>query len=79
MTGGDPTQLTAETIGAVPEQVAEGTFAFEIDAAHPFAELDLALARSEAGHLRGKLLVTGPRHDRPRPGPQPATACPGRA
>ncbi|GAA4970672.1 NADP-dependent oxidoreductase [Streptomyces hyderabadensis] len=58
--GGDPTRLTAETIGAVLERAAKGTFTVEIDAAYPFEELDRALARSEAGHLRGKLLVTGP-------------------
>ncbi|WP_226030706.1 zinc-binding dehydrogenase [Streptomyces hyderabadensis] len=47
-------------MGAVLERAAKGTFTVEIDAAYPFEELDRALARSEAGHLRGKLLVTGP-------------------
>ncbi|WP_395571798.1 NADP-dependent oxidoreductase [Streptomyces sp. BK79] len=56
---GDPTQLTADTVGTVLNQVAGGTFTVAIDAVHPFEELDRALARSQAGHLRGKLTVTG--------------------
>lgn len=56
---GDPTQLTAETIGGVFAQAAEGTFTAPIDTVYEFDELDRALARSQAGHVSGKLVVTG--------------------
>ena len=58
---GDPTGLTAETVGAVLTKAAQGTFTVGIDTVYAFEELDRALARSEAGHLSGKLVVTGPR------------------
>ena len=58
--GGDPRQLTAATIGAVLDQVAAGAFVVEVDSTYPFDRLPEALARSEAGHLRGKIVVSGP-------------------
>ncbi|MDN4172197.1 NADP-dependent oxidoreductase [Nocardioides sp. SOB77] len=58
--GGDPRQLTASTVGTVLDAVASGSFQVEVDATYPFDRLAEALARSEAGHLRGKLVVSGP-------------------
>ncbi|WP_122817436.1 NADP-dependent oxidoreductase [Nocardioides pantholopis] len=58
--GGDPTQLTAQSLRAVLDRAAAGAFTVHIDSVHPFEQLGAALARSEAGHLRGKLVVTGP-------------------
>lgn len=57
--GGDPLQLTAATIGTVLEAAAAGTFTTAVDSVHAFDRLDDALARSEAGHLSGKVLVRG--------------------
>lgn len=57
--GGDPTQLTAHTIGAVLARAAAGTLTPLIDTTYTFDQLDQALARSQAGHLSGKLVMTG--------------------
>jgi NADPH:quinone reductase-like Zn-dependent oxidoreductase len=56
---GDPTQLTAGTLGAVLDRAAAGILHVEIDSVHPFDALPQALARSESGHVRGKVVVTG--------------------
>lgn len=55
--GGNPLALTAASITAVLRLAAEGRFRTEIDTVRPLAELADAHRRSEAGHLRGKLLV----------------------
>lgn len=56
--GGDPTTLSASGLGPVLDMAAAGTLRVEIDSVYPFTELGQALARSEAGHLRGKIVVS---------------------
>ncbi|MDQ0821467.1 NADPH:quinone reductase-like Zn-dependent oxidoreductase [Arthrobacter sp. V4I6] len=58
--GGDPTALTAETIAPVLDLASRGSFRTEIARLFPFEQLPQALALSQAGHLRGKIIVTGP-------------------
>ena len=55
---GDPADLAADSIGAVLRRAAAGAFRVQIDSAHAFDRLPEALARSEAGHLRGKVVVS---------------------
>lgn len=54
---GDPFALTAATIGGALELAARGQFSTQIDATFPLSELSAAHARSEAGHLRGKIIL----------------------
>lgn len=55
---GDPTQLSADTIGSLLQRAADGDLAVEIDSAYGFDRLGEALSRSEGGHVRGKLVVS---------------------
>ena len=55
--GGDPFALTAATIGPVLELAAEGRFATEAATVLPLDEIEEAHRMSEAGHLRGKILL----------------------
>lgn len=57
--GGDPTQLRAETLAPVLDLAARGEFRTEITRLFPFTEVRDALALSQAGHLRGKIVVSG--------------------
>lgn len=57
--GGDPTALTAETVPPVLDLAAQGRFRTEVTRRFTFDELPAALALSEAGHLRGKIVVLG--------------------
>jgi NADPH:quinone reductase-like Zn-dependent oxidoreductase len=61
VTGGDPTKLTADTIGVILTKASRGTFPATIDSMYAFDELDQALARSQTGHVGGKIIVTGTR------------------
>ena len=47
-------------LGPVVALAADGGSATEIARTFPFAELPVALALSETGHVRGKIVVTGP-------------------
>jgi NADPH:quinone reductase-like Zn-dependent oxidoreductase len=62
---GDPTQLMAGTIGAVLERAAAGRFVVHVDEVFPFERLAEALDKSEAGHVRGKLVVMGATTEEP--------------
>lgn len=55
--GGDPFALTAATIGPVLELAAEGRFAAEAAVVLPLDQVADAHRLSEAGHLRGKILL----------------------
>jgi NADPH:quinone reductase-like Zn-dependent oxidoreductase len=57
--GGDPTALTAETLPPVLDLAARGAFRTEITELFPFEQVSQALALSQGGHLRGKIVVTG--------------------
>ncbi|MDQ0678945.1 NADPH:quinone reductase-like Zn-dependent oxidoreductase [Arthrobacter pascens] len=57
--GGDPTALTAETIPPVLELAAQGGFRTEIAQLFAFDQVPQALALSQSGHLRGKIVVLG--------------------
>jgi len=57
LAGGDPMAITAEDVRPVLRQAADGHFATEVAAEFDLAELPAAQAMSEAGHLRGKILV----------------------
>ena len=57
--GGDPTALTAETLPPVLDLAARGAFRTEIAQLFPFEQVPQALALSQGGHLRGKIVVTG--------------------
>ena len=57
LAGGDPMVITAEDVRPVLQQAADGHFATEVAAEFDLADLPAAQAMSEAGHLRGKILV----------------------
>jgi NADPH:quinone reductase-like Zn-dependent oxidoreductase len=57
--GGDPTALTAETLPPVLDLAARGAFRTEITRLFPFEQVPQALALSQGGHLRGKIVVSG--------------------
>ncbi len=54
---GDPLALHADSFRSVLSLAAEGRFATEVAAEFPLAELASAQTMSEAGHLRGKIVV----------------------
>jgi NADPH:quinone reductase-like Zn-dependent oxidoreductase len=56
---GDPTALTAETLPPVLDLAARGAFQTEIARKFPFEQVSQALALSQGGHLRGKIVVSG--------------------
>ncbi|MBJ2121961.1 NADP-dependent oxidoreductase [Arthrobacter sp. MSA 4-2] len=56
---GDPTALTAETLHPVLDLAARGAFQTEIARKFPFEQIPQALALSQGGHLRGKIVVSG--------------------
>ena len=56
---GDLAGITAAPLGPVVALAADGGYATEISRTFPFAELPAALALSETGHVRGKIVVTG--------------------
>lgn len=57
LAGGDPWQLGADTFASMLPLAADGRFATEIAAEFPLRDLTAAQTMSEAGHLRGKILV----------------------
>lgn len=58
--GGDPTQLSVtDGVREVFGLAARGEIHVEVGASYPFEELPHALAYSEQGHLRGKVIVAG--------------------
>ena len=81
--GGNPFALTAATIAPVLELAAEGRFATEAAAVLPLDDIAEAHRLSEAGHLRGKILLRVAENDpsaRPRSAPDasgPVASCTG--
>ena len=57
LAGGDPLDLYADSFRSVLPLAAAGRFATEIAAEYPLAQLADAHKMSEAGHLRGKIVV----------------------
>ena len=57
LAAGDPHALTADSFESALPLAVEGRFATEIAAEFPLAELPAAQQLSEAGHLRGKILI----------------------
>lgn len=57
LAGGDPHNLRADSFASVLPLAADGHFATEVAAELPLTDLREAHRLSEAGHLRGKILV----------------------
>lgn len=57
LAGGDPLALYADSFRSILPLAAEGRFTTEVAAEFPLADLASAQTMSEAGHLRGKILV----------------------
>lgn len=57
---GDPAALVAGPIGPVLGLAAAGDLTVRIDSVLPFEEAEQVLARSEAGHPAGKIVLSGP-------------------
>ncbi len=57
LAAGDPHALTADSFESALPLAAQGRFATQIAAEFPLAELPAAQQLSEAGHLRGKILI----------------------
>ena len=57
LAGGDPHALTADSFESMLPLAADRRFATEIAAEFPLTELAAAQQLSEAGHLRGKILI----------------------
>jgi len=55
--GGDPFALTAATLPPVLTAASAARFRVEIDSIRPLDEVEDAHRRSDAGHLRGKILL----------------------
>lgn len=57
LANGDPLALFADSFASVPPLAADKQFATEIAAEFPLTELAAAHDLSQAGHLRGKIIV----------------------
>lgn len=57
LAGGDPLALFADSFRSVLPLAADGRFTTEVAAEFPLADLASAQTMSEAGHLRGKIVV----------------------